>query len=82
MRSIFTFLYSDSLMYQSADLSWKIAVEIAGCAFAYFWGGQKYNGRLQIRSSFKKNFFQKAFEKKKMAGTVVFVPWLAIYQCK
>ena len=52
-------------MYQSADLSLKIAVEIAGCAFAYFWGGQKYNGRLQLRSSFKKNFFQKAFEKKK-----------------
>ena len=40
MRSIFTFLYSDSLMSQSVDLSSKRAVENAGWALAYFCGGQ------------------------------------------
>ena len=31
---------------------------------------------------FKRTSFKKHLKRKKMAGTVVFVPWLAIYQCK
>ena len=31
----------------------KMAVQNAGCVFAYFFGGHKNNFRLQFRSSFK-----------------------------
>ena len=38
-----SFLYVDSLMYQSVNLSWKIVAQGAGCVFVYFSGGHKNN---------------------------------------
>ena len=39
-------------MCQSVNLSWKIAVQNAGCVFAYFCGGHRNNVRLQFCGSF------------------------------
>ena len=30
-----------SLMYQSVNSFWKVAVQHVGCVFAYFYGGHK-----------------------------------------
>ena len=54
MRNDFIFLHVDSLMYQSVNFSWKIAVENTGFVFfTYFCAQQKISFRLQIRISFK-----------------------------
>ena len=39
------FLNVDSLMCQSLNLSWEMAVQNAGCVFAYFCGWHKINLR-------------------------------------
>ena len=54
MRSEFTFLYLDSLISQSVNLSRKIAIQNAGCVFTCFYGGHRNSFRLQICSSFNK----------------------------
>ena len=41
MRSKLVFLYVDSLMCQSVNLSWKIVVQNASFIFAYFCGAHK-----------------------------------------
>ena len=56
MRSEFIFLYLDSLICQSVNVSWKIAVQNASCVFAYFCDGHKNNVWLQFFSSVKKLF--------------------------
>ena len=41
-----------SFMSESLNLLWKIAVQKAGCVFAYFCAGHKNNFQLQFCSSF------------------------------
>ena len=40
-----------SLMWESVNVSWKVAAEKAGSVFAYFW--HKNNFRLKFCGSFK-----------------------------
>ena len=44
-------------MYQRVNLSWKVAVQNAGCVSAYFCSGYKNSFWLWSRSSFKVFFF-------------------------
>ena len=71
MRSKFIYLYLESSICQSVNLSWKVAVQDAGCVFAYFCDGHKNNCWLQFCSSFNSLLFMWLFRE----GSVILIKY-------